>query len=107
MADSKEMSTMKVPAWFKDWVKAHKNDSETRRKGRDVVRMYPMVDLTVFDHRRAGELHARADKTTSGEDAGIDGIDPMLAAVAERYDEPVLTENTADFEALGVQTDGW
>lgn len=29
MAQSEEMTTMKVPSWFKDWVKAHKHDDET------------------------------------------------------------------------------
>lgn len=29
MATSEEMTTMKVPSWFKDWVKAHKHDDET------------------------------------------------------------------------------
>ena len=83
------------------------DDEERRRKVRNVSRMYPKVDMTLFDHRRAGKLHARADRAASGDDAGIDGIDPMIAAIAERYDEPVLTENTDDFEALGVETAEW
>ena len=29
MAKSEKMTTMKVPSWFKDWVKAHKRDDET------------------------------------------------------------------------------
>lgn len=29
MPESKTMTTMKVPSWFKDWVKAHKRDDET------------------------------------------------------------------------------
>ena len=80
---------------------------ETRRKVRNVSRMYPQVDLTVFDHKRAGRLHAQADRDASGADAGIDSIAPMIAAVAHRYEEPVLTENVADFEALGVSVATW
>lgn len=83
------------------------DDAETRRKVRNVTRMYPTVDMTLFDHKRAGKLHAQADRAASGDDAGIDGIDPMVAAIAERYDEPVLTENGDDFEALGVETEEW
>lgn len=29
MAKSEEMTTVKVPSWFKEWVKAHKRDDET------------------------------------------------------------------------------
>lgn len=29
MADAEDVTTMKVPRWFKDWVKAHKRDEET------------------------------------------------------------------------------
>ena len=29
MAESEDMTTMKVPSWFKDWVKAHKRHDET------------------------------------------------------------------------------
>jgi len=29
MAESNDVTTMKVPTWFKDWVKAHKRDDET------------------------------------------------------------------------------
>jgi len=69
---------------------------------RNVTKMYPIVELTVYDHRRAGQLHAEADRHSSGDDAGIDDIDPMVAAVAQRFDEPVLTENVDDFKSLGV-----
>ncbi|MFC7132486.1 MULTISPECIES: hypothetical protein [Salinibaculum] len=29
MGSTDEMTTMKVPSWFKDWVKAHKRGDET------------------------------------------------------------------------------
>jgi predicted nucleic acid-binding protein len=83
------------------------DDEETRRKVRNISRMYPTVELTSFDHRRAGQLHARADRASTGDDAGIDDIDAMIAAVATRLDEPILTENTADFEAMDVTTESW
>jgi len=81
---------------------AYLDSDETRRKVRNVTKMYPIVELTVYDHRRAGQLHAEADRHSSGDDAGIDDIDPMVAAVAQRFDEPVLTENVDDFKSLGV-----
>jgi len=39
--------------------------------------------------------------------AGIDDIDPMVAAVAALEDEPVLTDNVRDFEKLGVAIVSW
>lgn len=83
------------------------DDSETRRKVRNISQMYPIVELSLFDHRRAGLFHARADRESSGDDAGVADVDAMVAAVADRFDEPVLTENTDDFEALGVETESW
>lgn len=83
------------------------DDEDTRRKVRNITRMYPTVELTLLDHRRAGQLHAQADSASSGDNAGVDDIDAMIAAVADRFDEAVLTENTEDFEALGVATEDW
>lgn len=83
------------------------DDEETIRKVRNIALMYPNVELTTNDHTRAGQLHAQADKATSGDDAGVDDIDAMLGAVSQRFSEPVLTENTDDFDALGVSTATW
>lgn len=66
--------------------------------------MYPNEELTVADHKRAGKLHPQADRESTGDDAGVDDVDAMIAAVAQRYDEPVLTESIDDFLALGGRT---
>lgn len=81
------------------------DDPETRRKVNNITRMYPVEELIVGDHRRAGRLLARADQNSSGNDSGIDDIDAMIAAVAHRYDEPVLTENEDDFSPLSVSVE--
>lgn len=62
----------------------------------------PPKDETIA--HRAGQLLARADQAAGGE-SGIDTVDPMIAAIADIYDEPVLTDNVEDFEALGVDVE--
>lgn len=70
----------------------------------NAMRMYPVVDLTRELADRAGVLGARADGTV-GRESDIDKVDPMVAAVAEFYDEPVLTENVSNFQTLGVEVE--
>lgn len=76
-------------------------DSDEQYQVRNVTRMYPIVRLSEGLARRAGELLAQADAAAGGE-SGIDKVDPMVAAVADTLDEPVLTDNVRHFEALGV-----
>lgn len=76
-------------------------NADEQRKFENAMRMYPVMDLTRELADRAGVLSAQADEAAGGE-SGIDKVDPMVAAVAEAYGEPVLTENVEDFEALGV-----
>lgn len=76
-------------------------DEAERRNVRNALRMYPIVDQTEQLAYRAGQLLATADREAGG-DSGIDKVDPMVAAVADKYDEPVLTANVRDFEVLGV-----
>ena len=76
-------------------------DEDERRAIRNALRMYPTVEQNDRIAQRAGQLLARADMDADGE-SGIDKVDPMVAAVADRYDEPVLTANAEDFEVLGV-----
>lgn len=76
-------------------------DESERRRVRNALRMYPIVEQDEHIARRAGELLARADAEAGGE-SGIGKVDPMIAAVADIRDEAVLTSNVADFERLGV-----
>lgn len=62
------------------------------------------IDETVA--RKAAVLLASADDEWGG-DSGADFVDAMVAAVADRYSEPVLTENVEDFERLGVAVETW
>ncbi len=66
--------------------------------------MYPVVDQDERLAYRAGQLLAQADVDAGGE-SGIGEVDPMIAAVADRHDESVLTANVRDFEMLGVDVE--
>lgn len=77
-------------------------DVDERRKLDNALRMYPVVELTDQLAEKAGVLGARADETAGADADELDTVDPMVAAVADRYEEPVLTANVGDFERLGV-----
>lgn len=81
-----------------------KGTEAERRRFDNVIRMYPVVELDRELSQRAGELLARADNAANGE-SGIDKIDPLIAAVADRIDEPVLTANVEHFERLNVDVE--
>jgi hypothetical protein len=51
--------------------------------------------------RRGAELLAAADRR-DGDDSGVDNEDGLIGALAERFDEPVLTDSADDFRTLGV-----
>jgi len=78
-------------------------DADERRAIDNIPRLYPVVRMNDHLSRRAATLIAKADKAEGGAgQSGIDDIDPMVAAVADSVDEPVLTRNVGDFEKLGV-----
>jgi len=83
--------------------------SEAERRGvSNLSNLYPVVEVDEAIAREAGRLLAAADEAAGGVDqAGIDDIDPMVAAVAALEDEPVLTDNVRDFEKLGVAVVSW
>lgn len=81
------------------------NENE-RRNVQNALRMYPVAEQDVTVARRAGQLLARADADAGG-DSGIDKVDPMVAAVADTHDESVVTDNVADFRALGVDVEAY
>jgi predicted nucleic acid-binding protein len=67
---------------------------------------YPRLEVDNEVARTAGSLLAAADDAVGGE-AGIGLNDAYIAAMAEILDDAVLTENTADFDALGVATESY
>ena len=81
-------------------------DEDEQRKVQNALRMYPIVQQDKQIAHRAGQLLAQADLTAGGE-SGIDKVDPMVAAVATHFSEPVLTDNVDDFVALGVEVESY
>ena len=77
---------------------------EERRNVENALRMYPVVEQDERIAHRAGQLLARADVEAGGE-SGIDKVEPMIAAVSEIYDEPVLTADVEHFSALGIDVE--
>jgi predicted nucleic acid-binding protein len=77
---------------------------EERRNVQNALRMYPVVEQDAAMARRGGQLLARADRQAGGE-SGIDRVDPMVAAAADVFDEPVLTANGDHFNRLGVEVE--
>lgn len=76
---------------------------EEQRQLRNAIRLYPAVDVDTEIARRAGRLLASADRKAGGPGvAGVDDIDALVASISEHLGDPVLTDNVADFEALGV-----
>lgn len=76
-------------------------DEDERRRIQNVSRMYSVTRLNEEMARRAGQLHAQADKAEGGR-SGADAVDAMVAAVAEIAGEKVVTDNITDFQQLGV-----
>lgn len=81
-------------------------DADERRMLENLAHLYPVVDVDERLARQAGRLCATADQAADEVDqAGIDDIDPLVAAVADDFNEPVLTRNPKDFEKLGVEVE--
>lgn len=78
----------------------------TEREVRNRLLGYPRIDVDEEVARTAGELLAAADDGHDG-DAGVGANDAYIAAIAEILDDAVLTDNTADFEALGVPVESY
>jgi predicted nucleic acid-binding protein len=76
-------------------------DEDERRRIQNVSRMYSVTRLDEEMARRAGQLHAQADKIEDGS-SGADAVDAMVAAVADIAGEKVVTDNITDFQQLGV-----
>ena len=81
-------------------------DEEELRNVWNALRMYPVVEQDETIAHRAGQLLAGADQQADGE-SSIDKVDPMIAAIANIYDEPVLTANIEYFDALDVDVEAY
>jgi predicted nucleic acid-binding protein len=87
--------------WELHYGVAYSQSEEERRRIQNLLLMYPLVSIDERTAKTAAELLAAADRRAGG-DSGVDNEDGLIAAVAERFGEPVLTDNVKDFKRLGV-----
>lgn len=106
LADARTVQRVPSPVIMELSYGARFGGKDEQRKVQNALRMYPVVHQDKTLAHRAGQLLAQADVAAGGE-SGIDKVDPMVAAVADHYEEPVLTANVDDFEALGVDIESY
>lgn len=106
LSETKTVQRVPSPVVMELSYGAEFGDEHERRNVRNALRMYPVVEQTETIAHRAGQLLAQADQQAEGE-RGIDKVDPMVAAVSDIYDEPVLTANIEHFGRLGVQVESY
>lgn len=90
--------------WELQYGAEYTQSEEELRKVRNLLVMYPLVELTEETARLGAELLATADRAAGG-DSGIDTEDALIAAVGTHSNEPVLTRNETDFTRLGVDVE--
>ncbi|USZ68472.1 PIN domain-containing protein [Halorussus salilacus] len=100
-----ELQWLPVPVVAETFYGAATERSDTTKfEIRNRLLGYPRIDLNEELSRAAGQLLASADDD-SGEDSGVGWNDAHIAAIANVLDQPVLTDNVADFERLGVEVE--
>ena len=103
--DSDVVQRVAMPSvWELHYGAAYTESSTERRQVRNLLLMYPVVELTEETARHGAGLLAAADRADGG-DSGVDNEDGLIGAVADRFGEPVLTDNVDDFEKLGVDVE--
>lgn len=108
LAESGEVQWLPVPVIQElEYGVEFTGDDAEQRRARSVCRLYPPVSIDSELARRAGQLLARADLASGDEvgAAGIGTVDAQVAAVADLFDDAVLTDNVKDFEALGIDVE--
>lgn len=83
---------------------AYAGSDEEGRRVRNLLLLYPIVEVDETTARLAGELLARADRRAGG-DSGVDNEDGVVGAIADRLDESVVTANVDHFDHLGVEVE--
>lgn len=91
--------------WELHYGAVYSGADDEQRRIRNLLRMYPLVDIDKPTALRAAELLAQADRQ-AGEDSEVDNEDGVIGAVADRFGEPVLTDDVKHFERLpGIQVE--
>jgi len=93
------LPTPVVAETYYDVATARSDTTETELRSR--LLGYPRIEVDEAVARTAGELLATADDQGDGS-ADVGANDAYIATMAEVLNDAVLTDNVADFEALGV-----
>lgn len=105
LVDHGEMQWLPTPVVAEVFYGAATERSDTTAdEVRNRLLSYPRIDLNNEIGRIAGQLLANADDGAGGT-SGVGWNDAHIAAMATVLNEPVLTENVADFEKLGVRVE--
>lgn len=109
LADAGRPQRIPAPVLYELRYGVEMTGSENERRAvENLETLYPVVETTAALAGRAARLVAAADRDAGGVDrAGIDDVDPFVAAVAEAVDEPVLTMDVEDFRTLGVAVESF
>lgn len=102
MGESDEQQRIALPSVFELYYGVAFTDSEEeRRKTQNLIHMYYLASVDESTSKLGAELLAQADVNNGG-NSGVDNEDAIIGAVAEKLDEPVVTDNIDDFKRLGV-----
>jgi predicted nucleic acid-binding protein len=102
LADSGEIQWLPTPVVMETYYGAMTARSgTTEAEIRSRLLGYPRVDIDDEMARAAAALLASADDEAGG-DSGVGPQDAYIAAVADVFDDRVLTDNVEDFRTLGV-----
>lgn len=104
LTDSGEIQWLPTPVVAEVYygVTYAKSEDE-RRRVQNALLGYPRVEITEDIARTACSLLAQADQAAGGvNQSGVETNDAYIGAVADTFEEPVLTANPADFETLDV-----
>lgn len=109
LSESGTVQRIPAPVLYELQYGAEMEGSREEQRGiGDLSNLYPVVRINEGMAREAARLVAKADMEAGGSgQSRIDDIDPLVAAVADSVDEPVLTRNVDDFTALGVAVETW
>ncbi|MFC6722985.1 type II toxin-antitoxin system VapC family toxin [Halobium palmae] len=93
---------MAMPSvWELHYGAAYTESENERCRIRTLMLLSPLVERSEETARRGAKLLAAADRSPGGE-SGENTEDGLIEAVADRFDEPVLTATVDDFQKLGV-----
>lgn len=103
LAEEGEVQRLPTPVLMESWFGVIEHgDEEEIRKVRNALVTYPVVDVDEAVAMTAGRLLSEADQPDPADDEEIGANDAYIAAMADIYEEEVLTENVRHFEELGV-----